>query len=51
MMAFARRKVPISIELVLQLVVGHGFEYELVKEDREEGAVFRLMCLYNNSNR
>lgn len=44
-MAFARRKVPVSIELVLQSAVGHGFEYELVKEDGEEGIwvyVFRF---------
>jgi predicted nicotinamide N-methyase len=36
-MAFARRKVPVSIELVLESAEGHGFRYELVKEDKEEG--------------
>ena len=44
-MAFARRKVPVSIELVLESAKGHGFGYELVKEDKEEGIwvyVFRF---------
>jgi predicted nicotinamide N-methyase len=36
-MAFARRKVPVSIEMVLESAKGRGFGYELVKEDREEG--------------
>lgn len=36
-MAFARRKVPVSIELVLESAVEKGFEYELAKEDLEEG--------------
>ena len=36
-MAFARRKVPVSIELVLEEATKFGFDYELVKEDQEEG--------------
>ena len=36
-MAFARRKVPVSIELVLKEATKFGFDYELVKEDQEEG--------------
>ena len=36
-MAYARRKVPVSIELVLEKAVQHGFRYELVKEDDEDG--------------
>lgn len=37
-MAYARRKqVPVSIELVLEAAVQHGFVYELVKEDDEDG--------------
>jgi len=44
-MAYARRKVPVSIELVLETAVENGFVYELVKEDKEEGIwvyVFRF---------
>ena len=36
-MAFARRKVNVTIDMVLEAAVKHGFEYELVKEDLEEG--------------
>eukprot|EP00804_Cyclotella_cryptica_P030592 CCRYP_020006-RB/>CCRYP_020006-RB protein AED:0.37 eAED:0.37 QI:0/0/0/1/0/0/3/0/177 len=36
-MAFARRKVPVSIELVLKQAERFGFGYELAKEDMEEG--------------
>ena len=36
-MAYARRKVPVSIELVCEKAVENGFVYELVKEDDEEG--------------
>eukprot|EP00573_Skeletonema_grethae_P007294 CAMPEP_0201701428 /NCGR_PEP_ID=MMETSP0578-20130828/32600_1 /ASSEMBLY_ACC=CAM_ASM_000663 /TAXON_ID=267565 /ORGANISM="Skeletonema grethea, Strain CCMP 1804" /LENGTH=312 /DNA_ID=CAMNT_0048188741 /DNA_START=105 /DNA_END=1040 /DNA_ORIENTATION=- len=36
-MAFARRKVPVSIDLVLEKAVEYGFWYELVKEDLEDG--------------
>lgn len=36
-MAFARRRVPISIEFVLESATKHGFEYEMVQEDKEEG--------------
>jgi predicted nicotinamide N-methyase len=37
LMAFAKRKVPVSIDMVLQAAVEKGFEYDLVKEDLEEG--------------
>lgn len=36
-MAFARRKVPVSIQYVLDSAVKNGFVYELVREDKEEG--------------
>ena len=36
-MAFARRKVPVSIDLVLETALEKGFGYELVKEDLDEG--------------
>jgi predicted nicotinamide N-methyase len=36
-MAYARREVPVSIELVLKMALEHGFLYELVKENHEEG--------------
>lgn len=36
-MAFARRKVPVSIDLVLEKAVESGFGYDLVKEDLEDG--------------
>lgn len=36
-MAYARRKVPVSIELVLETAVANGFAYNLVKEDDDEG--------------
>mmetsp|Transcript_30898 Transcript_30898/g.48414 ORF Transcript_30898/g.48414 Transcript_30898/m.48414 type:complete len:332 (+) Transcript_30898:184-1179(+) len=36
-MAFARRKVPVSIDLVLEKAVEFEFEYTLVKEDLEDG--------------
>jgi len=36
-MAYARRKVPVSIEIVLKKAIECGFVYELVKEDDEEG--------------
>lgn len=36
-MAFARRKVPVSIDLVLSASVERGFGYQLVKEDLDEG--------------
>lgn len=36
-MAFARRKVPVSIDLVLSASVEKGFGYQLVKEDLDEG--------------
>eukprot|EP00986_Skeletonema_menzelii_P004113 scaffold1366_cov155-Skeletonema_menzelii.AAC.21 len=36
-MAFARRKVPVSIDLVLETAVEKGFRYELVKENLEDG--------------
>lgn len=36
-MAFARRKVPVSIDLVLEKAEEYGFGYELVKEDLEDG--------------
>jgi len=36
-MAFARRKVPVSIQYVLDSAVKNGFVYELAREDTEEG--------------
>ena len=36
-MAFARRKVQVSIDLVLETAVEKGFWYELVKENLEDG--------------
>ena len=36
-MAYARREVPVSIELVLKASMEHGFSYELVKEDDVDG--------------
>lgn len=36
-MAYARREVPVSIELVLKEATRFGFVYELVKEDQEDG--------------
>ena len=36
-MAYARRQVPVSIELVLETAVESGFLFELVKENDEEG--------------
>lgn len=36
-MAFARRKVPVSREYVLESANRAGFQYELVREDTEEG--------------
>lgn len=36
-MAFAKRKVPVSIELVLESAKQHEFRYELMREDLEEG--------------
>ena len=36
-MAYARRKVPVSIDLVLETAAERGFGYELVKEDLEDG--------------
>ena len=36
-MAYARRKVPVSIELVLEKAEEYGFAYELAKEDTDEG--------------
>ncbi|KAL7434788.1 hypothetical protein ACHAXM_004264 [Skeletonema potamos] len=36
-MAFARRKVPVSIDMVLEKAVELGFRYDLVKEDLEDG--------------
>lgn len=36
-MAYARREVPVSIELVLKEATRHGFVYELVKEDQDDG--------------
>eukprot|EP00571_Detonula_confervacea_P000451 CAMPEP_0172315650 /NCGR_PEP_ID=MMETSP1058-20130122/25873_1 /TAXON_ID=83371 /ORGANISM="Detonula confervacea, Strain CCMP 353" /LENGTH=292 /DNA_ID=CAMNT_0013029775 /DNA_START=100 /DNA_END=975 /DNA_ORIENTATION=+ len=36
-MAYAKRKVPVSIELVCETAVEHGFVYELVKGDDEDG--------------
>lgn len=36
-MAFARRKVPISIDFVLESATNNGFAYEMAKEDKEEG--------------
>jgi predicted nicotinamide N-methyase len=45
-MAFARRKVPVSIDMLLEAAKAHGFECELVKEDQDEGIwvyVFRFM--------
>ena len=46
-MAFARRKVPVSIEMVCEKAVENGFTYEIVKEDEEEGIwvyTFRYMA-------
>ena len=36
-MAYARRKVPVSIELVCEKAEEAGFVHEMVKEDKEEG--------------
>jgi predicted nicotinamide N-methyase len=36
-MAYARREVPVSIEMVLKAALRCGFLYELVRENREEG--------------
>ena len=36
-MAYARRKVPVSIDLVCEKAEEHGFVWEMVKEDEEEG--------------
>ena len=36
-MSYARRKVDVSIELVLEKAVEYGFVYKLVKEDEEDG--------------
>ena len=36
-MAYARREVPVSIELVLKEATRYGFVYELVKEDQDDG--------------
>lgn len=36
-LAFARRKVPVSIDSVLREAENHGFSYQLAKEDTEEG--------------
>ena len=36
-MAYARREVPVSIEMVLKVAVQLGFLYELVKKNDEEG--------------
>jgi len=36
-MAYARREVPVSIELVLRTAIENGFVYELVKGNDEEG--------------
>lgn len=36
-MAFARRRVPISIDFVLESATKNGFEYDMVREDKEEG--------------
>lgn len=36
-MAFARRKVPISIDFVLESATKNGFYYEMAQEDKEEG--------------
>ena len=36
-MAYARRKVPVSIELVCEKGEESGFVHEMVKEDKEEG--------------
>lgn len=36
-MAYARREVPVSIEMVLKVAIQRGFLYELVKKNDEEG--------------
>lgn len=36
-MAFAKRRVPISIEFVLEFAENSGLVYELASEDKEEG--------------
>ena len=36
-MAYARRKVPVSIEMVCEIGEEAGFVHEMVKEDKEEG--------------
>jgi predicted nicotinamide N-methyase len=36
-MAYARREVPVSIDLVLKASIEHGFSYELVKEHATDG--------------
>lgn len=36
-MAYARRKVPVNIEMVLKAAIEYGFAYEMAKEDTEEG--------------
>ena len=36
-MAYARRKVPVSIDLVCEKAEENGFVWEMVKEDEEEG--------------
>ncbi len=39
-MAFARRKVPVSIDLVLSASVEKGFGYQLVKEDLDDEGIW-----------
>ena len=50
-MAFARRKVPVSIDMVCEKAVENGFTYEIVKEDEEEGIWVYTFCYMANETR
>jgi predicted nicotinamide N-methyase len=49
-MAFARRKVPISIEYVLESSVEAGFVYELAEEDSKDGIWVYLFRFQNDED-
>ncbi len=48
-MAFARRKVPISIDFVLESSLDAGFTYELAEEDAKEG-IWVYLFRFQNQN-
>ena len=49
-MAFAKRKVPISIEFVLESAKKAGFAYDLEEEDAEEGIWVYLFRFQNDDD-